>query len=349
MGIFLIILTLLVVTTIVKNLVHKPKINWETDYLSPPVCQSIKGFFVILIFFSHFNAYISTNNPIDLPLISFCKFFGQLIVVPFFLYSGYGIYESIKKKGSGYINAFPKKRILKTLLHFDLALILFLILNQFLGIHYSIKTFLLSLIAWEDIGNSNWFIFAILATYLFTYIAFKISKNHFRSITIIFLLTAVFIVALYVLKKEEPWWYNTIICYPIGILYSYSKEHIEKLFFKPSKIFLPLSICILACFAVCSIYDHILPTITFQIRAIFFSVLLIIWARLFPFTNSALKWFGGYVFEIYILQRIPMTFFKAQGLNDSLYLYLAICIFATFLLSVAFKKITTYLDSKFIA
>jgi hypothetical protein len=31
------------------------------------------------------------------------------MVVPFLFYSGYGIFEQVKKKGNGYIGSFPKK------------------------------------------------------------------------------------------------------------------------------------------------------------------------------------------------------------------------------------------------
>lgn len=346
MGIFVPILLMLIAFSAYDCLRSPKKSLSSPNYLDIPVCQTIKGFFVILIFFSHFNSYVHYDAPLDLPLLYFCDFWGQLIVAPFFFYSGYGVYESIKKKGTNYINSFPKKRILKTLLHFDFALVLFFALNYILGIHHSPKTILLSLIAWNDIGNSNWFIFAILSTYVFTYTSFKFKTKHHHSILFVFILTLFYMAALYWLRKDEPWWYNTIICYPIGMAYSLLKNSTEKKILYRPKIFVPLSIFILAGFIFWSNSTIYSSTVSFQFRVLFFVALLIVWTRIFPLHNSILNWFGDHVFEIYILQRIPMIFFKHLNLCSSLYLYFIICALSTIILGLVFKRATKFFDSK---
>lgn len=40
---------------------------------------------------------------------------GQLIVVMFLFYSGYGVMESVRSKGTAYIKSIPFKRVLSTL------------------------------------------------------------------------------------------------------------------------------------------------------------------------------------------------------------------------------------------
>ena len=176
-----------------------------SNYLSVETTSTIKGIFVVLIFASHFSSYVQYQAFYDTSLKNVCSFLGQLIVIPFLFYSGYGVYESFKKKGETYIRNFPKRRIFKVLLHFDLAVLIYFIINQITGIEYPLQQTLLSLIAWEDIGNSNWFIFAILLTYLFTYIAFSITTKPLKGITIITILTLFYIVILYFAKKGEPW------------------------------------------------------------------------------------------------------------------------------------------------
>ena len=76
--------------------------------------QAIKGFFVITIFLSHFSSYVHLETWYDKPLKIYCSLFAQLMVAPFLFYSGFGIFESVKNKGSAYIQTFPKKRFLKT-------------------------------------------------------------------------------------------------------------------------------------------------------------------------------------------------------------------------------------------
>lgn len=346
MSLLVLVLATIIGVTIFRTWQNRQTLKWQENYLSIATSQTVKGFFVILIFLSHFNSYVLYTDPIDLPLADFCKFFGQLIVAPFFFYSGYGVYESIKKKGNDYIRSFPKRRILKTLYHFDLAILLFVALNYVFEIHYNLKTILLSLIAWDDIGNSNWFIFGILVTYLLSYIAFRLKIQSKYSIMIVFLLTLGYIALLYFFRKTEPWWYNTIVCYPLGMLYSYFKDPIENHILKKRWILWPVAVSSTAVFVACYMYADCFATVMFQVRVLSFLVLLVVWTRLFPAPNAIFKWFGNYVFEIYILQRIPMIAYAQLGMDRSVYVYFVLCAATTLLLGIVFKYVVNYMDSK---
>lgn len=79
-----------------------------TDYLSKNKTDTIKGIFIIIVFTNHIKEYYVKagtdltawyDNAFFLP----AKAFGQLMVVMFLFYSGYGVAESIKKKGEAYI------------------------------------------------------------------------------------------------------------------------------------------------------------------------------------------------------------------------------------------------------
>ena len=162
--------------------------NFNTLYLSKDTTTSIKGIFVLLVFFSHLKQYISFDSIFDKGYVLLQDYLGQLIVCVFLFYSGYGIFESFKKKGKNYIEELPKSRILKTLVHFQIAIIVYLILNLIVGNNYSIVKKLLSFIAWESIGNSNWFVFTILCCYSSTYFSFKILKKEKSAILCNFIL-----------------------------------------------------------------------------------------------------------------------------------------------------------------
>ena len=191
--------------------------NYFEDYLSLEKTTSIKGIFILLVFFSHFGSYVEFNSIFDLHYVKLRSLWGQTIVTMFLFYSGYGILESINKK-SNYIDNMPVKRILKTLLDFDIAVIIFLIVQILLGKEYGIKKIVLSLIGWDGIGNSNWFIFSILITYIFTYVAFSVYKNNIlKSIVAVSLLTIIFIGFMRIYR--ESYWYNTTFCYVIGMWY----------------------------------------------------------------------------------------------------------------------------------
>ena len=66
-----------------------------------------------------------------------------MVVSMFFFYSGFGMIKSIMKKRFAYIKTLPLKRFLIVVLNFDIAVILFEIMNLCLKIHFDWKTILL--------------------------------------------------------------------------------------------------------------------------------------------------------------------------------------------------------------
>lgn len=132
MIIFYLILAIIVLSR------AKIKTNGQhEDYLSFDTTNCIKGVFILFVFIKHATPYI-TNSGYEYTSI-YDKLFlmvdsrvGQWIVAMFLFYSGYGIMESIKKKGEGYINSIPKKRILTTLINFDIAVLIYAII-KYLG------------------------------------------------------------------------------------------------------------------------------------------------------------------------------------------------------------------------
>ncbi len=147
--------------------------NPNNDYLSVENTQAIKGIFILLVFFSHFNSYVTFTWSLDSIYQSTVSWFGQTMVTLFLFYSGYGVMESINKKGLPYIKSIPVKRVLSTLFKFDCAVIIFWIIGALFGNTFSPKTVALSLIGWDSLGNSNWYIFVVLLLYLFTFVSFR--------------------------------------------------------------------------------------------------------------------------------------------------------------------------------
>lgn len=102
---------------------------------------TIKGIFIVLVFFSHFNSYVMYSNTLDNVYVKIIGYVGQAMVAPFLFYSGYGVMEQITKKGNSYIKSIPIKRFLVTMIKFDLAVFLFYIINIFLNNTISLKKY----------------------------------------------------------------------------------------------------------------------------------------------------------------------------------------------------------------
>lgn len=109
------------------------------DYCSPRKSNALKGIFVVMVFISHFRGYVTLTDA-DLIASKVISFLGQQMVAPFLFYSGYGVVESIKRKGLPYVKKLPVHRALRTLLHFDVAVLLFLVMRIILRESTTLRT-----------------------------------------------------------------------------------------------------------------------------------------------------------------------------------------------------------------
>lgn len=268
-----------------------------------------------------------------------------MVVVPFLFYSGYGIMESIKKKGTAYVKDIPKNRFFKVLLHLDIAVVLFLIVNFVFGKTYPVKRILLSFIGYSAVGNSNWYIFAVLGLYAVVFIAFMIArKNNILGVILATMLSVGFVYAQILLKRDS-WCYDTIILFPVGMIFSIVKEPLEKLITKHDCIY--FTAFGLAFLAYTLFYFKRDDGIEFySMWGILFMALVVLATMKVKIGNGILDFFGSHVFSVYILQRIPMIILSKLGLAAShKYVFVVLCFVCTVVMAVLFDFFTGKLDS----
>lgn len=317
--------------TIKKDFEHALNISQTT---------CINGIFVIFVFLSHFCQYVDTSLlPYFQPYLFLRSHLGQLIVAPFLFYSGYGIMEQIKKKDNGYVNDIPRKRVVRIWLHFALAVLLFLIVDVLIGDYYSTNQIILSFFAWESIGNSNWYIFAILIMYIATYVGFKCCSQKKTSIILVGALSCIYIVSMHFLK-DGSWWYDTVLCYPAGMALSYEKDQLQRWIerYKVSALF----ICVLVTLLLYMLQGNI---IAHELLAILFCLDIILICSFIRIENQVLLFLGKHTFEIYVLQRIPMLLL--QNRVGGGYAYLILSFLATIAIAVVFRKLERKVDLLF--
>jgi len=318
---------------------------------------SIKGIFAVIIVLSHLLQYVSLRWVGDVLAKSVIINIGQLMVTVFFFYSGYGIVEACKRNPD-YIKGFFRNRFLKTLAHFDLAIILFALVNLLMGKPNNLSSLLWALTGWKAIGNSNWFIFCTLALYLLTIPAFLLLRRHRPwAVGVMWLLTLGLILALRGAGKDS-WWYNTLLCYPLGMLWSEIRIYAEDAFRKNIRYWWASAAAIIAVFGFCHIlysrrsngiaYPGFLrdmdPQGFYLFFACMFCLFVVITQMRLRTHNPVLHWLGVHSFSIYILQRIPMRVLDHLGLaeNDDLFVLLSFA--ATLMIAPAFTYATNRLD-----
>ena len=275
------------------------------EALSIEQCNAIKGISILLVFISHASQYVTTSGYTyslvgDDVFLQIKAAIGQLCVVMFFFYSGYGTEWSIEKKGKQYVKDMPRRRVLTTLVNFDIAVVIFVITNLLLGIEMSVSRVAMSLFAWDSVGNSEWYIFDILSLYVITYITSIVATSKRMRFCLLFSMTLLLLLALYILKGS--WWYNTILAYPAGVFMAMNKERLVKLMtnhFWPILFGLAVLFFVLIEFKKSNviIYNAASVAFAFMVVALTFKIRI---------QNRFLVWLGVQLFPLYIYQRLPM-------------------------------------------
>ena len=321
-------------------------IMFNDNYIAHETTTQINGVFVFLVFLSHFRAYFDSEISYSVFYYGLQNNLGQLVVTTFLFYSGYGVYTSIKKKGKDYIDQLPLK-ILELLASFVLVITLFLILGWITGKNYDFSRILLSFIGWESVGNSNWYMFDILLLYALTYIAFKITKKDKHAIGVLFILSLCAMLFLYTFQNGTRW-YNTFLCYWLGILFAYYKPKFDQVMFNHKSIYMISTLLLLIFVYILGAYQK--NVFFFMLRAIAFVLLVNQISMVVILKNPVLKWLGKHIFGIYLLQRIPMILGEYYGLAEGGFLsttfYFITTLILTMLLAVIFHKVTNWMSLK---
>ena len=281
--------------------------------LSIQQCNAIKGISILLVFIGHACGYI-VNHGYSFHLIGDNLFLainrvvGQFCVVMFLFYSGYGTELSIQNKGDDYVKRIPWRRCLTTLLNFDVAVIVFFVISLLLGKDVKLSQFFISLTAWDSIGNSNWYIFDIIACYFISFVAATITSSHRKGFFVMLVLTMMLIGVLYFFKTKETWWYDTILAYPAGAFVALNKDRFMKSVTKNYKSALLGTMVLLG--AVVSLAIFVLNgrfhVMTYNLASVLFAFLVLLITMRIKVQNAVLIWLGTNLFPLYIYQRAPM-------------------------------------------
>lgn len=299
------------------------------DYLDRPQCDTIKGFFIIMVFISHFMQYVAKVDGCVLNL-----YIGQLMVAPFLFFSGYGVMQSIRLKRE-YVAKMPVHRMFNTLLNFDIAVLVFIVADVFLCRPLNFKQIALSLICLDSVGNSNWYIFVILLCYATAWLSAMLSKRFVPEVAGLLCLFAMIAMSF----LFPSWWYDTLLCFAFGMLYSKYKDKIDMVLNK--YYFVGMS-CVALLLIPLMIRCPGIYGFGANLKAIAFLSLIVCVMKRFPIGNMVLAWLGQRLFPLYIYQRLPMIIFFTLDPGGfacwRMPIYLVLCFAVTILFAVLYPK-----------
>ncbi len=342
----MIIFILILFAIICSGLTVAKKNEFYADYCSPKNTGTINAIFSVLIFLSHCLSYIKMEGVFDQPYLDIRKFLGQLVVVTYLFFSGYGIMESIKKKGTDYVKKMPVNRLFKLWYHFAIVVVMYIIVsNGILKKGYPLKDVLLAFTGYTTLGNSNWYLFVTFAMYIIIIVSFLIFRKH--KILGVALVTVLSVAFVYVEKNvlELPaQYYNTVCCFPAGMMFSLVKPYIDKILMKNDVIWFTVFTVCVGVFAYFSLNrnEGLTYYTLFTLTALAVLVMFMMKATI---KHSILDWFGQHIFSFFILQRIPMLLIRHLGFANRGYFFIITSFFGTILLSVLFDAAMDKLDS----
>lgn len=330
-------------------------------YLSKTQTTNINGVLVALIFIRHFLGSLP-----DTPLSFLSHRVGQFVVAPILFYSGYGVMTSIVRKGAGYVAGLPYYRVFRIWTHFALAVVLFLARNVILGEPYTWKQYLVALTAWDAVGNSCWYIFTILILYIATFLTYCLASRlagrvklrgralSVNELTVVLMFAACLLyMATLLLLDQKKEYFNTSFYYPLGMLTCLCKPSLDKWLREDGRryrrlllgtvgIFLAASLLVLALWLTVRLSKESLNIVVMGIPSMALIVLL---SMKISVNSGVLAFLGSYVFEIYMLQRIPLKFCEYYFMEQPV-VAAAVSITVTFLLALLFHRFTNDLDDR---
>lgn len=309
---------------------------------------AIKGLFAIIIFMSHIRGYMEINSSLGNLVVFLLNCIGQLMVVMFLFYSGYGLFYGYNNK-ENYYHSIPTRRIFKTWFNFSVSIMLYHLLNMAFSVRvYSVKVLLLSFLGWESIGNSNWFVFDILVLYFLTYLSFFIAEKfclckknkNIVAITTLMVLSIVFIFFLILYKKHASWWYNTVFSYFFGGIYYLLKENIDKALVSKKRSIIVILFILFGFILTYKIGYKLSYTLSSNLCACYFACIIVLLTMKYDFKNKLLLWIGKYSFYTYIYMRIPMNIMARYGINSNKFIFITVSLLVTVTLSIVMKKVS---------
>lgn len=325
-------------------------------YLSRHHTSMMNGVFIWLVFLRHFSQYHPTMGGMDAWLLEH-DCLGQLIVAPFFFFSGWGMMCSLQKKGKDYVRSLVCIRFPGLLLKFAVAVLVFWAVQSLLGQSYSWEQVLLSLIGWQSLGNSNWFIFMTLLMYLVVAGVFAIIPQNKRSLGV---LVVVAVLALVIFKMpgfKMRYWYDTILCLPAGMLWceccKYFSVKVLRRGGLAAVVLLPAGWWVydsaseltrgwpvLSCWSGNMLANA--GAVLFALGVALLTGSLSLGAPQLNRCGKWLAWCGGpALFYLYIYQRMPMLVGAHFGVHvSSPRCYAAVCVIVTVLIAFALVWIT---------
>lgn len=344
----MILILIFVLLIVIFSSSIRPKDGWKDGYISKEQSRSVEGIFVILIFLGHVVMCFDSYYALDYPYLAVKVHLDQAVVAMFLFYSGFGMMQSLQKKGTDYLKKIPLKRFLPLLIKFEIATVIYLAVRMIIKDIPDKKTLILSFTGWESLGNYGWYIFVMLSLYVLFCLSFFIShKVHTGREALTFgaliltLFSIIFMLLMCSPGNRERWFYDTVIIFCLGAWYSIFKEKAEAFLSSNLRYMVTCIIC-LAVYVITS-FSRVFRDMHYLIHELWmicFTIAVLLITVKISIKSKVLDFFGTLAFPMLMFQGLPFLIFSHLNLQSSPYLFVLLSFTVTVLLSFTFNKIS---------
>ena len=212
----------------------------ETAFFDRISGKEIQGALAVFIIFHQTVIALDADGK-DSGDLRFFYYYGILAVAFFFFSSGFGL---IKRwmTDENYIKGFMRRRIFTVLVPFFICNYIYLtdaLLNNIASrMHFGFGEVICSFFGIFLINNEMWFAVEIMILYIaFRLVFAKVKKPLTGIIIMTFVVLAMMTIGLFSGHSDTgvmsywfkgEWWYNTLLMFPLGMLYAYKEDRINR-------------------------------------------------------------------------------------------------------------------------
>lgn len=233
--------------TIAVFLTVIPGIKKSRGLLPRELTQAVSGICACMIMLSHsLYSYDIVDAWNAYPGQIFM--FDQLVVAPFFFFSGYGVVLSFRKRPD-YIRTLPRRKMLPLYLRLaaveTVCVVLALILKTgFDGRSLLFSYFCYGTVLFGRLGSCSWFVAVMILLWGAIWISWRLFPKKETSMLIMATILAAELHLLFRLLHMSQMWWDTVLVFPFGLWVGHFAEKLDS-FFKKYKL---LSIVLSAIF-----------------------------------------------------------------------------------------------------
>lgn len=302
----------------------------EVIILSINESNCLRGLAIVGVIFNHLVQHTQVKGG----LINKFYFIGYLFVGLFFMLSGFGNYESYKKKNNITFMWLIKRlaRVYVTyIIVFIISIIAYIVLDK---CDISLRYILYNLVTIRLPGWLNWYIKILFLSYILFFVSFKFNKN--KEI----ILTCMVVLSILIMKcfGLYSFWWNSLLCFVLGIYLSKYKCKVINLFKNRNKWI--IQTLALISFILLYVLERKVNSIFGIASSIMFCIFVLSINAYYTLGSKIIEFIGKISLEIYLWHLVFLKLLFNNNLSNNINVLLL------FIISVILSFYTNKIVSK---